>query len=321
MTAIDGTAAILDVERAKVLAVFPGHDHKDVTKFSTKEGENLLKLGYSDGVSREWEFGDDECAVLIGPHSHHNSKPSSREGHVPLPVSAPPAPWRETLVADYWRKDEDVFDVENLKVFSICDVPSHKGVPTAAVNLRHVLGAVVHSNESNPKGRNALPRDHPALVTARAVLISLLPNVRQIFRYVMEDAGSSELLLDSETLDDLFPHSPSYPTLGQIGSGGNISLISPYLVQKTKTNVVAEGLVGGILNISPTVTAIGQLCILAIAKTILESVGKAERFTKVASVLLVGKSDKAKRPDGFIPPSLGVVAKFWLDPMRLFNFP
>lgn len=320
VTASDGTVAIIDVERARVMVVFPGHDHKDVVKFSTKAGKNLILLAYSDGVSREWECGDEDCGVLVAPTSHSNSKPGSREGINSDPAESESDKWRDIIIVDYWREDEDVFDVENLKVFSICDIPSKKGLPTAAVNLRNVLESLINVYESGRKGRGGVVRNNPALLNAKAVLAALLPYGRQLFEDALQLHEDEDFELNGRLIvNSLFPRRPRCPTMGQIGAGGNIALLSPHLMQSKADPQSLEAGVGGFVKISPTVTAIGQLCILSLIKVILDAEEKSEWFRKFADVVLVGRDESKGRPYGYIPLSLSVIAKFWLDPMREYK--
>ncbi|RPA81254.1 hypothetical protein BJ508DRAFT_414904 [Ascobolus immersus RN42] len=310
VTALDGTVGIIDVERAKIMVVFPGHDLKDVVKFGIKAGHNSVNIEYSDGVKREWEIGEEECGILVSPNaSLAGSKPSSREGpqkaHVhslggPREVHVP---WKETVVADYWKEDEDRFDVENGKVFSIAEIPSRKGMPTAAINVRHILQHVEHKMGS--PNVNLLPdaaeEDQSYLENAKALLLALWPPARQFIKFPVGHDCCDE----QHSVDEC-------PTLGQIGANANMSLLSP----ATLANATAEDGYCGTFDISPTVSAIGLLVVYLLAQIVLEAEGKKSVLPKIEQELFkkTQETDEVVTINGFVPPSLAVASKFWLDP-------
>lgn len=289
------------------MVVFPGHDLKDVVKFGIRPGHNSVNIEYSDGVKREWEIGEEECGNLVSPASSvANSKPSSREGP---PKSHPSTlgtnrevltQWKWTVVADYWKEDEDRFDVENGKVFSIAEIPSRRGLPTAAINVRHILQHIEYRMAANAQLPEDAPKDYSYLENAKSLILALWPPARQFIDF---NGSGEEINVDQ------------CPTLGQIGANANISLLSPVTLAGTAEEN-EDGSYCGTFDISPTVSAIGLLVVYLLAQIILEAKGNKSALSKIESELLkkTNDSERMDTSEGFVSPSLAVASKFWLDP-------
>jgi hypothetical protein len=315
VTALDGTIGIIDVERAKIMVVFPGHDLKDVVKFGIKAGHNSVNIEYSDGVKREWEIGEEECGILVSPTaSLAGSKPSSREGPPKQQANTTGTgtsrevlvPWKETVVADYWKEDEDRFDVENGKVFSIAEIPSRKGMPTAAINVRHILQHVeynIAALATNPKADEV--KDASYLENAKALLLALWPSAKQFIKFPTgHDRCDREHSVDE------------CPTLGQIGANANMSLLSPITLANAGGGKGYDESYCGTFGISPTVSAIGLLVVFLLAQIVLEAEGDKSVLPRIEQELFkkTQETDGEVMMGGFVPPSLTVISKFWLDP-------
>lgn len=305
VTSADGTASIVDVERARIMVTFPSHDYLQCVSFATKLGQNIILLTYEDGTRREWDLGEEEGGVLKPPPSRGSDM--IRGGEV-VPrglciADLADEGWREVKVGVFEVEEEDREDEGEVcsgdGTVKACERFCEEGLPTAVVSLRTVAetlqAAVDIASERTRASERVVVGNHPALITAKSLLTALIP-------------GGVEELLGREEEDDDYEWRVSVDryffkrkrpaVLGQIGAGRHVSLLSQQAVSHAD---------GGIWGVGPTVTSIVFLAALAIVGGLLEASGKEAMFDAVIERAL---KNQAKMK---ITPTLGVWAKYWMD--------
>lgn len=309
VTSADGTASIVDVERARIMVTFPSHDYLQCVSFATKLAQNIILLTYEDGARREWDLGEEEGGVLKPP-------PSSRESDkIRGGVVAPRGPYAADLADEGWREvrvglfeveEEDREDEGELQsgdcTVKACERFCEEGLPTAAVSVRTVLdtlkAAVNMARERTRASERVVVGNHPTLITAKSLLTALVPGgVGELLGWEEED-GDSEWRV---SVDRYFFRRKKPAVLGQIGASRHVSLLSRQAVSCTED---------GVWGVGSTVTSIVLLAALAIVGGLLEAYGKEESFDAVIERALKNQIKMETTP------TLGVWAKYWMDGNR-----
>ncbi|KAI5805931.1 hypothetical protein EDC01DRAFT_270816 [Geopyxis carbonaria] len=274
----DGTAALVDVERARTMLTFPSHDSSPIASFATRTGKNLLALTYADGVRREWDMGEQDGGVLRNP------SPPSRSGEDKAPERLD-AGWRVVdLTAMEPENREDEGEEEDDGSLKIVESFSQVGLPVAVVDLRIVLAAL-------EKGGKRLEKQ-----TAKALLVALCGRPEVLFPQLQD----KEMDEDSRTAMASFTHyfPPASPSasqtavMGQIGAGGRVTMFTPSIDK---------------LSLSPTVASIVLLIELVLICGLLQSEGKSDATNLVLEKVLQAHLAAGSKM------SLGLFAKFWSD--------
>ena len=303
----------MDVERARVMVTFPSHEYSRLEAFATKQGRNLLALEYQDGVRREWSMGEEDGGVLVNPPPSRGTSvaastvSSLEERSVSAPAGAESISSDERVVVE-WRAVHLVDDdgegvVSSDETLQLMDGFCRIGLPTVGVSVRAVLAGLEAAMETAvQRSRRAERRvvgNHPALTVAKSLLTALVPGgTEDLFLddpVDDEDGGATGEWATGEwrfAVDQFFFRRKRPATLGQIGAGGRVSMLTPSI--------------NGGDDISPTVTSIKLLTVLALISALLEATGKKELMNTVLEKML-------QRHLGKRQVALGVFAKFWSD--------
>lgn len=309
VTSADGTASIVDVERARVMVTFPSHDYLQCVSFATKLGQNIILLTYEDGTRRKWDLGEEEGGVLKSPPSSRGSD-RVRGGEVaPRGLYAADLAeegWREVRVGAFEVEEEDREDEGEVQsgdgTMKACERFCEEGLPTAVVSFRTVLetlkAAVDMARERTRKSERVVVGNHPTLITAKSLLTAIVPGgVRELLGWDEED-GDYEWRV---SVDRYFFRRKNPAVLGQIGAGRNVSLLSQQAVSRAEE---------GVWGVGSTVTSIVLLAALAIVGGLLEASGKEGNFDAVIERALKNQVKLGTTP------TLGVWAKYWMDGNR-----
>jgi hypothetical protein len=292
VSSTDGTAAIVDIERARVMVTFPSHENSRLVSFATKQGQNIVALTYEDGICREWSMGEEEGGVLLNP------PPSRGSGHVREEMDGP-GPGNEEKYDGEWRvahwqdEEERAEEGDEGNGLQLWDMFCRVGIPSAGINVRAVVAALETAmSTAAQRSRQAERRvvgNHPAIINAKSLLTTLFPG------------GTMELFLNDEeeeeeeeddwrfAIDQFFFRRKQPATLGLIGAANRVSMITPIATDS-----------------SPTVTSIKLLAALTLITLLLEATGKKEYIDKVVEKMLQSHLGKRK-------VALGLFAKFWSD--------
>ncbi|KAI5852498.1 hypothetical protein DFP73DRAFT_469654 [Morchella snyderi] len=308
VAAADGTAAIVDVERARIMATFPSHDYLRLTAVATKPAQNVVLLTYEDGARREWDLGEEEGGVLKPPPP--SSRGSDRSGGGGsggvYPADLADEGWHDVKVGGAFAVEEvDEGEEENEgpigdAAMKACLHFCEQGLPTMVVDVKSVLDTLKASvdvaRQRSRRHERVVVGNNPALIAAKSLLTALIP-------------GGIEVLLGWGKQDDYewrtsvsgyFFKRKTPAVLGQIGGGKQISLLAPQALTRSEDTVWGIG---------HTVTSIVLLAALSLVGGLLEAGGKDEFFEAVIERtmenLLQGATWK--------PPALGVFAKYWMD--------
>ncbi|KAG0133693.1 hypothetical protein HOY82DRAFT_555781 [Tuber indicum] len=296
----DGTTTIVDVERAHIMVTFPSHDYTPLVSYATKTAQNIILLTYEDYVRREWDLGEEDGGVL---KAHPSSRGSDRDRGALGTYERDLAEegWREVRVGKFELVEEDREDegddANGDGTIKNCERLCERGLPAASVNVRAVLDALSHAvkiaKERTRAGERRVVGNHPALITAKSLLTSLVPG------------GIGELLGWEEdghgwrtSVQSLFFRRKKAAVFGQMGAGKNVSILAREASKETED---------GILGISPTVSACVLLAALSTVGGLLEASGNDEFFDNVIEGAL-GRLAITKNE-----PALGVFAKYWMD--------
>lgn len=306
VTSADGTASIVDVERARIMVTFPSHDYLQLVSFSTKPGQNIVLLTYEDHARREWDLGEEEGGVLKPPPSSRGSD-RIRGGEVGAgglySGDLAEEGWREVRVGVFEIEEEDREDEGELQngdgTMKACEQFCREGLPTSIVNFRIVLdalkAAVDVARERTRVSERIVVGNHPALITAKSLLTALVPGG------IGELVGWEEQEDDYEwrvTVDRYFFRRKRPAVLGQIGAGRHVSLLTQGAVSRSED---------GVWGVGSTVTSIVLLAALALVGGLLEASGKEEVWEVVVERALANQRGM---------PALGVWAKYWMDGNR-----
>lgn len=308
VTSADGTASIVDVERARIMVTFPSHDYLQCVSFATKQGQNIVLLTYEDGTRREWDLGEEEGGVLKPPPSSRGSD-RIRGGEV-MPRGLYAADlaeegWREVRVGVFEVEEEDREDEGETysgdATVKACEQFCEEGLPTAVVSVRTVLealkAAVDMARERTRASERVVVGNHPTLVTAKSLLTALIPGgVGELLGWEEEDDYEWRT-----SVDRYFFRRKRLAVLGQIGAGRHVSLLSQQAVSHADV---------GVWGVGSTVTSIVLLAALAIVGGLLEASGKEEMFDAVIKRALRTQAEMKTTP------TLGVWAKYWMDGNR-----
>lgn len=287
ISSVDGTAAVIDVERARIMVTFPSHDYSPLASFAVICNRDVVALTYQDGARREWDMGKENGGVLKHPPPSHSSDDmstySSEEGEW-QPVEVP-------QTGNYARRRRSSVDMRDVRIAD-CKELCKNGLPTASVNVRFVLAtledAISRAMKKSRVNERRVLDNNPAVLNAKALLTALIPGGPD--QLLPQDEGDFEEY--RHALGICFFHRKQPATLGQIGAGGRISMLSPsYASSKA---------------VSPTVTTIVLLTALVILTELLEAIGQKDLITGLVEKILrarVGKQEVV----------LGVFAKFWSD--------
>lgn len=309
VTSADGTASIVDVERARIMVTFPSHDYLQCVSFATKMGQNTVLLTYEDGARREWDLGEEEGGVLKSPPSSRGSD-RVRGGEMTLrgPYAADLADegWREVRVGVFEVEEEDREDEGEAQsgdgTVKACERFCEEGLPTAVLSVRTVLetlkAAVNMARERTRVSERVVVGNHPTLITAKSVLTALVPGGVGELLGLEEEDGNYEWWV---SVDRYFFRRKKPAVLGQIGAGRHVSLLSQQAISCAKD---------GVWGVGSTVTSIVLLAALAIVGGLLEASGKEEMFDAVIERALENQAKMGTTP------TLGVWAKYWMDVNR-----
>ncbi|RPB05355.1 hypothetical protein L873DRAFT_1797690 [Choiromyces venosus 120613-1] len=296
----DGTASIVDVERARIMVTFPSHDYSPLVSYATKTAQNTILLTYGDYVRREWDLGEEDGGVLKTPPS---SRGSDRDRGTLGTYERDLAEegWREVRVGKFEFVEEDREDegdeANGDGTIKNCEKLCERGLPTASVNVRAVLDLLGHAVKIAKERTRASERrvvgNHPALITAKSLLTSLVPGgIEELLGWEEDDYEWRT------SVQSLFFRRKKPAVLGQMGAGKNVSILVKEALNETED---------GVWGISPTVSACVLLAALATVGGLLEASENGEFFDKVIrralSRLAITKNE----------PALGVFAKYWMD--------
>lgn len=308
VTSADGTASIVDVERARIMVTFPSHDYLQCVSFATKQGQNIVLLTYEDGTRREWDLGEEEGGVLKPPPSSRGSDRIRGGEVVPRGLYAADLAdegWREVRVGVFEVEEEDREDEGETysgdATVKACEQFCEEGLPTAVVSVRTVLealkAAVDMARERTRASERVVVGNHPTLVTAKSLLTALIPGgVGELLGWGEDDDYEWRT-----SVDRYFFRRKKPAVLGQIGAGRHVSLLSQQAVSHADV---------GVWGVGSTVTSIVLLAALAIVGGLLEASGKEEMLDAVIERALKTQA-KMKTT-----PTLGVWAKYWMDGNR-----
>lgn len=309
VSSADGTASIVDVERARIMVTFPSHDYLQLVSFATKPGQNIILLTYEDSTRREWDLGEEEGGVLKPPPSSRGSdriRGGETTGGNIYVEDLVEEGWREVRVGHFEIEEEDREDEGESKngdgTMRACERFCEEGLPTAVVDVKSVLemlkASVDVAKERTRVSERVVVGNHPALITAKSLLTALIPGG------IGEFVGYGEQDDDYEwrtTVDRYFFKRKRPAILGQIGAGRHVSLLSHKAITANED---------GVWGVGNTVTGIILLGALSLVGGLLEAAGKEECFDAVIERSLANQA-QAKRP-----PALGVFAKYWMDRNR-----
>ncbi|PWW80295.1 hypothetical protein C7212DRAFT_356471 [Tuber magnatum] len=296
----DGTASIVDVERARIMVTFPSHDYSPLVSYATKTAQNTILLTYEDYVRREWNMGEEDGGVLKAPPSSRGSdRDRGALGTYERDLTG--EGWREVRVGKFELVEEDREDEGDDAIgdgtIKNCERLCERGLPTASVNVRAVLDVLSHAvriaKERTRASERRVVENHPALITAKSLLTSLVPD------------GIEELLGWEEgdykwrtSVRSLFFQRKNPAVFGQMGAGKNVSILAKEAFNETED---------GISGISPTVSACILLAALSTIGGLLEASGNSE-FLDVVIVRALSRLAITGNE-----PALGVFAKYWMD--------
>lgn len=300
----DGTASIVDVERARIMVTFPSHDYSPLVSYATKTAQNIILLTYEDYIRREWDLGEEDGGVLKAPPS---SRGSDRDRGTLGTYERDLAEegWREVRVGKFELVEEDREgegdDTNGDGTIKNCERLCERGLPTASVNVRAVLDVLGHAvkiaQERTRTSERRVVGNHPAFVTAKSLLTALVPGGTAELSDWEEDDYERRTSVQS-----LFFRRKKPAVLGQMGAGKNVSILA-----KEAPNEAEDGISG----ISPTVSACVLLAALSTIGGLLEASGNGEFFgiviERALSRLAITKNE----------PALGVFAKYWMDENRM----
>ncbi|KAI5809291.1 hypothetical protein BZA77DRAFT_328997 [Pyronema omphalodes] len=286
-------AAIVDVERARVMVNFPSHDHSRLISFATQPGLNIVALTYEDGTRKEWNMGQEDGGVLLNPPPSRGSA-ASQDGN-----DATDADWKTVKIGDL--EDYEDNDVNCDGSIQLCDDFCRIGLPTAAINIRSILSALETAIDTASMRTRETERrvvgNHPAIMNAKSLLTALVPGGSLgAYLYIDDDADTGEELNELEELQfalDQFLFRRKQPgSLGQLGADRRITMLTP------------DALYGE--EISPTLTSIRLLAILCLVSVLLKATGKENSVNTAVKRIIIGHLGRER-------VSLGVFAKFWTD--------
>lgn len=320
----DGTACVVDVERARVMVMFPSHECSRLEAFATKQGRNLLALVYEDGVRREWSMGEEDGGVLVNPPPsrgtsiavstqmsvEERSATASTGSESISSADRAAVEWRVVHLLQLAVDDEEEGMASPDGTLQLMDDFCRIGLPTASISVRAVLAgletAIETAAQRSRKAERRVVGNHPAIVAAKSLLTALVPGgTDQLFLddHVEDDDEDEDEDADTGewrfAVDQFFFHRKRPATLGQIGAGGRVSMLAP------SANLGEE--------VSPTVTSIKLLAALALISALLEATGKKELMNTVLEKML-------QRHLGKKQVALGVFAKFWSDANPLIRW-
>lgn len=305
VTSSDGTASIVDVERARIMVTFPSHDYLHLISFATKPGQNIMLLTYEDQARREWDLGEEEGGVLKPPPSSRGSD-RIRGGEVG-PMGGLYAGdladegWREVRVGAFEAEEEDREDEGEVQngdgMVKACEQFCEEGLPASVVNLRVVLealkAAINVARQRTRASERVVVGNHPALITAKSLLTALVPGgVGELVGWEEEDDDYEWRM----TVDRYFFKRKRLAVLGQVGAGRHVTMLTRGAVSRSED---------GVWGVGPTVTSIVLLAALALVGGLLEASGKLEVWEVIVKRTLANQAGKA--------PALGVWAKYWMD--------
>jgi len=312
----DGTACVVDVERARVMVMFPSHEYSRLEAFATKQGRNLLALVYQDGIRREWSMGEEVGGVLVNPPPSRGtsiaaSTLSSLEERSASVATDAEGVSSEERAAVEWRMvyllqpavdDEEEGLASPDETLQLMDGLCRIGMPSASINVRAILAGLETAMETAVQGSRKSERrvaeDHPAIEAARSLLTALVPRrTHDLFRNDPlvggeDDDWGRDVGECKSAVDELFFHRTTPAGLGQIGASGRVSML---------TCSVADG-----DDMSPTLISIKLLAVLVLISALLEAIGKKEMVNTALEKML-------QRHIGKRQVALGVFAKFWSD--------
>ncbi|KAH8146433.1 uncharacterized protein LAJ45_09626 [Morchella importuna] len=292
VSSADGTASIVDVERARIMATFPSHHYLHLTSFAAKAAQNVLLLTYEDCVRREWDLGEEEGGVLRPPPPSSRGTGSDRNGGGGVyPADLADEGWHEVRVGSFEGGEVEEGEEENEgpvggeAAMRACLRFCEEGLPTMVVDVKSVLdtlGAAVHvARQRSRRHERVVVGNNPALITAKALLT----------------ADDYEW---RTSVEGYFFRRKTPAVLGQIGAGKHISLLAPEAF--TRSGDAVWG-IGG------TVTSIVLLAALALVGGLLEAGGKEEFFETVIGRAMENLNQGTAKK----APALGVFAKYWMD--------
>jgi len=301
----DGTASIVDVERARIMVTFPSHDYSPLVSYATKTAQNIILLTYEDYVRREWDLGEEDGGVLKAPPSSRGSdRDRGTLGTYERDLVG--EGWREVRVGKFEFVEEDREgegdDTNGDGTIKNCERLCERGLPTASVNVRAVLDVLGHAvkiaKERTRSSERRVVGNHPAFITAKSLLTALVPGgIAELSDWEEEDDYEVRTSVQS-----LFFRRKKPAVLGQMGAGKNVSILAKEVSNESKD---------GISGISPTVSACVLLAALSTVGGLLEASGNWEFFGNVIeralSRLAIAKNE----------PALGVFAKYWMDESRM----
>ncbi|RPB09717.1 hypothetical protein P167DRAFT_559993 [Morchella conica CCBAS932] len=307
VSSADGTASIVDVERARIMATFPSHHYLHLTSFAAKAAQNVLLLTYEDCVRREWDLGEEEGGVLRPPPPSSRGTGSDRNGGGGVyPADLADEGWHEVRVGSFEGGEVEEGEEENEgpvggeAAMRACLRFCEEGLPTMVVDVKSVLdtlGAAVHvARQRSRRHERVVVGNNPALITAKALLTAVIPGgVEELLGWGRQDDYEWRT-----SVEGYFFRRKTPAVLGQIGAGKHISLLAPEAF--TRSGDAVWG-IGG------TVTSIVLLAALALVGGLLEAGGKEEFFETVIGRAMENLNQGTAKK----APALGVFAKYWMD--------
>jgi hypothetical protein len=305
VSSADGTASIVDVERARIMATFPSHHYLHLTSFATKASQNIILLTYEDSARREWDLGEEEGGVLKPPPS---SRGSDRNGGV-YSADLADEGWHDVKVGAFEVEEVEEGEEENEgpigdAAMKACLRFCEEGLPTMVVDVKSVLDTLKASvdvaKQRSRRHERVVVGNNPALIAAKSLLTALIPGgIEELLGWGKQDDYEWRT-----SVSGYFFKRKTPAVLGQIGAGKHISLLSPEAFTRS------EDTVWGIGN---TVTSIVLLAALSLVGGLLEAAGKEEFFETVIERTMENLNQGTARK----APALGVFAKYWMDRNRM----
>lgn len=297
-----GTSVIVDIERSRIMTTFPSHGNTALLSIATKPNRNLIALTYSDEVRREWSL-DDGAGELVSPSSRNEETPPKLDSD-----------WIITPLTPGTCNTEDAqgidgSNINNDKSLRVCPGFPEIGFPSVKIDIRGVLSELEEATKIARENRRPQERKvnaiHPALVRAKALLTALVPGGVQYLLPTHDDDEEKAWGEEDEedelrrTVETCFFRRAKLPTLGQIGAGRRITMISP-------DTAMEEG------DLSETVAGVLVLAVTVLVQAVLKALGKDEELIDaVVGHMIVAWIAR----EGV---TLGVFAKFWGDSHRKY---